>query len=422
MTDTLSIPAKTYIINAGGPLEVFYWSDTNQTLTIELLDLQGNTVIGGTDALQVNVTAGANDLTQSITGWLDQHDSTLSQSGLGIYILKVGSLYQPIIIGWDFEAPETVDGVEPQYIYVVDLDTGLWIILESSDMVPLNSDRLKLIAFQYYYDTKTGRGRLKTHSQDPYAPQFDTGWAYHAIITYGFKFQTLNDLANFIARVATPLDFNVFKLGMEALWGGDPQDAITILKPFMVWNFFRGYVFNVDVDVNNLEFRVTELVPLGRFSIDWSKIKKGLLVAAGAIAVVGASVVLGPEAGMFTALALGPSIAAYVYDTKDATREEAETLYYTGIAKLKEMEAEFNDYVDQKVQEGKIDPQVGEELKQRVEAIVATAVKHLEDIKNLFDKCWKSGYKKGYGEARSKWGAIGAAAGAVASFILNKKI
>jgi len=415
MPDVVDFVGRVYQLGVGN-LGIWYYATSAKTVTLDLLDVNGNAVI---PQGSVDVQEGINDISASVDNWIGQNESSLIE---GIYLLKVGDYITPIFVAQDY-LRNTFDPT-PVSIRVVDMATGLMVSLPPhTSTLPANTSSLRWLVLAYQYDSKTGKGRILTPPDDSVTGGMDTGWAGDAVLRFELGFNSLDDLIEFLMRVTAINDYDAFKF-ISWVYNNDPEDAVALLKPYGYASLLGGRVLYLDVDVDNHKIVWEEHVELGFF--DWGKLKEVLAVGAS----VGAVVVAGFAGGPPAAAAVGVVIASmWIYaKLRDILSSTSPGATKAGINAMKnqidqtknKLSGEFDEVqgkLNEFLKQGQISEDAYNYLTSKLRDIRYKVMKALDDTKSMLDRAYKVGYSDG-----RKSGLVMGGLGGVAGTLIAEKI
>ena len=433
MTDYFTLSDKMWIRGWLSEPVIYYYADADKTITIKLVDPNGNYVTDATDtpiSLTYNAVQGVNEI--NIGDWLDANKDYFTD---GIYALEIDNgstkFYIAIIIS-SAGSSIPVPSEEQQYIkkiIVYDKVLGISIELPPNASTIPYIDRYMTLIYLHDDDKKIGRIRIYGYDED-----MDTGWARRGIWRLSFSFNSLNDLITFLASHTYPRNYDSETLSaITKIISSYPELAPDILGLYGIMPLFgRSNIlgYNVTVDTDNNIYRI-DMDIYARIGDLWSDIW-GAIGSACAGAAAGAAVgsivpVLGTATGAVVGGLAGLAIFAlskYFSSTSTTTTSaEKQAVINKANEGKQNVTRIYNDALadlENLHDAGEITDNAYNILKTDIEALYSTSIKAIDEVVDeavkKIDDAYNSGYDKGVSD--SKMWIVGAGMGGLALGIL----
>jgi len=437
MTDYFTLNNKMWIRGWLSEPVIYYYADADKTITIKLVDPNGNYVTNATDtpiSLTYNAVQGVNEI--NIGDWLDANKDYFTD---GIYALEIDNgstkFYIAIIVS-SAGSSIPVPSDEQQYIKkIIVYDKVLGISIElppNASTIPYINRYMTLI---YLHNDDKGIGRIRIYGYDE---DMDTGWARRGIWRLSLSFNSLNDLITFLASHTYPRNYDSETLSaIVKIISNYPELAPDILGLYGIMPLFgRSNIlgYNVTVDTDNNIYRI-DMDIYARIGDLWSDIW-GAIGSACAGAAAGAAVgsivpVLGTATGAVVGGLAGLAIFALnkYFSTTSTTTTDEEKGAVTNTAEegKRRVTKIYNDALadlENLHNAGEITDNAYNILKADLEALYTTSIKAIDEVAEEAVKKIDEAYNKGYnkGVSDSKIWIVGAGAGGLAlGFLLGKR-
>ena len=441
MVDYYMLSTRIWVTSWTEEPELYYYADTDKTLTLTLYDADGNAVkdnSGNTIQLTYNAEQGINNI--SLGDWLSAANKTWAE---GTYIVGInngsGEMYIPLMI------VSTAMGIPVDYqdkiqkIIVQDMITNLILELPPTTTVIPASTRYRTIIYQHDNDKQSGR----MVSYRGTSREFDTGWVKAAILKITYRFNTLQDMISWLSRMAyvrSPNTDTAKALGQIA--NTDPSRLANILSLYGVIPAINSRILDYTIDTDSLEITVKALVRLG---FGWKDLQSILLkaaavgIAAGSVAA-GIGIALGTW-GLGTAagiglIAAGITLAIELWKGSSSTEPTSTgtTLYdlhkdveQTGQQGINNVTSQYNKALNDLStlhDSGQISDTAYQTLKTDIDNMYSTTVTAIKEVVEEAGKDIDKAYSKGYSDGKASmypWIAVSGGVGTALGYLLGKR-
>lgn len=435
MVDYFILDTKLFIKGITGQPNIVYYADASKTVTVKLIDEAGNYVTdssGSPISTSFSVVQGINNL--NLGDWLDANGTYIND---GLYALEISNgtdtfYVQLIVCSAGVTLPVSPD--DEQYINkIIVYDKVLGTTVELPPTITQIPYVDRYTTYIYLYKNKLGRVII----YDP-STSVDTGFIKRAILTVTIKFNTKQDLINFLLNHTYPRNYDSDTLNaVVSIVSNHPELAPEILSLYGFMPVFgRSNVLDYQVivdDTNGIyQVKYTLYVRIG----DWWSDLIDVLKGAGAGAVAGA--VLGtivPGIGTVTGAVAGAVIGGVAVlvtkvfgTTSDTTTDTEKTqIKQTAEQGKQNITYQYNKAMqdlDTLHSNGEITDNAYNVLKNHIQNLYNTALQSIDEIVDIAVKNVDSAYNKGYQKGRdeSKFWIIGAGLGGFLIGNLVKKI
>jgi len=442
LTDYYMLNPRYWIIGYTTGFDLYYYTTTDKTLTIRLRD--GNGDIEKDDAgnnieLSYNAVAGINDI--NLADWLSAANK--SSWNEGTYLLEITdgttTFYATFLI---LNGAVTLTVDEPdkiEKIIVYDNVSTIMIELPKSSTEIPSSDRFRTLVYLHNDTTKMGR-LIVYNGMDV---EIDTKWVRYAIMEVTVKFNSLQDIASYLAKhgyVSNPHPDVVNAIGK--LLNSDPQKVVNILGLYGVLPYMNSRILDYFIDTVNYEIKAKLLIRLGFGWNDLAEALKwalGVGVIVGSIAV-GVSVTVGTF-GLGTAIGIGLAAGGITFglkllsgnssDNSNGQGSDISDLHNnvdnTGQKGKQNIQNQGNNALndlDNLHNNGEITDNAYNILKQDIQNLVQASITAIDEVIDEAHKSIDEAYKRGKNDGRNEmipWTLGAGLGGTIIGFIIGKR-
>ena len=386
----------------------YYYADSAKTVTIRLLDVSTGQVVLETTR---DLTQGTNYI--GIGSWLytEYQSSPIAE---GFYVLQIGEFQYPFIVATKSGALSIGEEDIPQdkikKIIVYDDTTGFYTQLPPSELLaPVG----RFMTFIYLHDDDRKLGRLVIYTGN--VSKVDTGWARNAIVEVKISFNSIDDLAAYLAKYIAENDY-VTADTLGKILNSSRIDFARIARMFHLTTPFGDLVdWWIDPDTFTVTMKIVVRVGWGWDSV-WRALRyvvAGAVAGAGVMAGIAITMNTGGLGAFVGAAVAGASIGlAYSIVASSNDRDWAQKIENAasqGVGNVSTAANEAISTLDYYKNAGQVSEDAYNAIKAKIVAIRDTAVQAIKEVAEAAKEC----YNAGYNDCKSKYTkyVVGAGAG-----------